>query len=393
MRSRRAHHQKAPPHKPSARRKLSVLGLAMGAAALQFYLANIPRSVELPQDEIDEKTVAKADNERIEIDQPTVERGGVLISYSGQAGEVADLHFEYAIVDPSNAKLQPSLEQVKPVPARIGYVSLPAATEISHATSTATGGDTCHTFIEVQRANGSSPITSLNLFLLNGSTNNEQRREIRAWSDGGALAVEIHTDPPPSAERSQTKFDAIPDCRKMLEVRPLEGADPIMNVDVPLALAPLRLIVPGIENQKASSPDKTFRIRLTSAFANPLRWLSADDMFTGVSLGDSSLESKQVRVLHFHAQSGERLKLTAASNSSLLLDRLGFSLNALKLRVSGRSWVQIDGEPLGFNFMRFLKENPILAGVLTLINASILLLVKETFFRRVDADLEVAEEP
>ncbi len=47
--------------------------------------------------------------------------------------------------------------------------------------------------------------------------------------------------------------------------------------------------------------------------------------------------------------------------------------------------MEIDGEPLGFNFIRFLKESPILSGVLALINASILLLVKDTLFPRVDA--------
>jgi hypothetical protein len=56
--------------------------------------------------------------------------------------------------------------------------------------------------------------------------------------------------------------------------------------------------------------------------------------------------------------------------------------------VSGRSWVEINGEPLGFNLMRFLKENPILSGVLALVNAAILLLVKETFFPRLEAEPE-----
>jgi len=74
-----------------------------------------------------------------------------------------------------------------------------------------------------------------------------------------------------------------------------------------------------------------------------------------------------------------------------VLDRLEFSLNTLKLRVSGRSWVEIDGEPLGFNFIRFLKGNPILSGALALVNASILLLIKETFFPRVDGGQDEAE--
>jgi hypothetical protein len=65
-----------------------------------------------------------------------------------------------------------------------------------------------------------------------------------------------------------------------------------------------------------------------------------------------------------------------------VLDRLAFSLNSLRLRVSGPASVEIDGKRLGFDLMRFLKENPILSGVLGLLNAAVLLLVKEAFFPR-----------
>jgi hypothetical protein len=374
------------------RRRLLVVGLAVGAAALQIYLANIPRTIHLPQDNVDAQTVAKADNERIEIDEPAVPEGGPLLSYSGQAGEVADLRFENAIVDPTNARLHSSLQPVKPVPARIGYVSLPAATARRNATSPPAGGDTCHTFVEVRRAKDSSPITSLNLFLLNGSTNNEQRRELRVWTEGGALEVEIHTDPPPSTDGSETPFDALPGCSKMLQVRPLQDNDSVSLVDAPLIQAPVRLVVPEVKGQKASSPGNAFRIELTSAFVTPLNWLSADDLFTGISLGDTSLESKQLRVLPLYAENGEHLRVTAEGNFSLVLDRLAFSLNAVRLRVSGPSAVEIDGKRLGFDFMRFLKENPILSGVLALVNASILLLFKETFFPRADNEPDVADQ-
>ena len=392
MTSRRAHQRKTPRRKASSRRRLLVLGLAVGAAALQIYLANIPQTIHLPQDTVDAQTVARADNERIEIDEPTVPEGGPLISYFGQAGEVADLHFENAIVDSTNARLHSSLKPVKPVPARISYVTLPAATAGLNTTSPPTGGDTCHTFVDVHRAKGSSPITSLNVFLLNGSTNNEQRRELRVWTEGGALDVEIHTDPPPSTDGSQTPFDALPRCSKMPQVRPLHDNDSSSLVDAPLIQAPVRLVVPEVKGQKASSPANTFRIELTSAFATPLMWLSADDLFTGISLGDTSLESKQLRVLPLYAENGERLRVTAEENVSLVLDRLAFSLNAIKLRVSGPSEVEIDGKRLGFDFTRFLKENPILSGVLALVKASILLLVKETFFPRVGDEPGVADQ-
>ena len=387
MPSRRARPQKVPQPKASRRRRLLVAGLTVGAAALQIYLANIPRTINLPEDDVDAQMMAKADSERIEIDEPTTPQGGLLLSYSGQAGEVADLHFEDAIVDSSNASLHSSLQPVKPLPARIGYVSLPLAAGASPgAASPPAGGDTCHTFVEVRRAQGSSPVASLNIFLLNGSANNEQRRELRVWTAGGSLDVQIHTDPPPSAGEDQTPFNAIPGCSKMLQVRPLEGDDSGSLVDAPLIQAPVRLLVPEVKGQKASSPADTFRIELTSAFATPLKWLSADDLFTGISLGDTSLAAKQLRVLPLYAESGDRLKVSAEGNSTLVLDRLAFSLNALKLRASGPAAVEIDGKRLGFDFMRFLKQNPILSGVLALLNASILLLVKETFFRRVDEE-------
>jgi len=41
--------------------------------------------------------------------------------------------------------------------------------------------------------------------------------------------------------------------------------------------------------------------------------------------------------------------------------------------------------------MHFLKQNPILSGVLGLLNAAILLLVKETFFPRVEDQPDEAD--
>lgn len=380
-----AQHAKVTRRGVSLRRKLLVTGLAVGAAALQIYLADIPRTLNLPQDEVDAHTSAKADNERIEIDQPALPEGGVLLSYAGRAGEVVDVHFEKAIVDSSNAVLQSSLKAVKAVPARVAYVSLPASSASHVAASFPAAGDTCHTFVEVRRAKDSSPITTISAFLLNGSANNEQRREMRVWTEGGTLDVEIHTDPPPGRE---TQFNVLPGCSKMLQVRPLDNNDSSGAVDAHLIQAPVRLTVPELKRQKASSPVNAFRIGVTPAFPTPLKWMSADDLFAGISLGDNSLECRQLRVLPLNADRGEYLKARAEGNSNLVVDRLGFSLNALKLRISGRSWVEIDGQPLGFNFIQFLKENPILSGVLALVNASILLLVKQTFFARADAEAD-----
>ena len=397
MTSPRVHRPKVRRREVSIRRKLLVGGLTVFAAALQIYLANIPRTIDLPQDEVDAQLVAKADNERIEIDEPTVPEGGLLLSYAGKAGEVADLHFDDAIVDTSNASLQSSLKPVAPVPAKIAYVSIPAVPADPAAKAEAEGalatpnGDTCHTFIEIRRANASSPITSVNAFVLNGTANNEQRRELRVWTDGGALDVLIHTDPPPAGNGKQIPFDAIPGCSKMLQVRPLEGNDPKADLDVPLIQAPIHLVVPTVPSQKASSPTNTFRVDLTSAFIAPLKWLSADDLFDGISLGDTSLESRQLRVLPLRAEDGERLKARAEGSSALVLDHLAFSLNALKLRVSGPASVDIDGKRLGFDLMHFLKEDPILSGVLGLLNAAILLLVKETFFPRVEEQPDEAD--
>jgi len=382
MTSPRVHHPEVRRRRVTIRRKLLVFGLAASAAALQIYLANIPRTIDLPQDDVDAKLFAKADNERIEIDEPSVPEGGILLSYTGQAGEVADLHFDDAIVDASNASLQSSLKPVAPVPAKIGYVSVAAGAAKPGEAPASPGGDTCHTFVEIRRAKGSSPITSVNAFLLNGATNNEQRRELRVWTDGGALEVLIHTDPPPAGNGKPIPFDTIPGCNKILQVRPLERNDSNADVDIPLIQAPIHLVVPEVKGEKASNPANTFRIGLTPAFVAPLKWLSADDLFDGISLGNTSLESRQLRVVPLRVENGERLKVRAEGTSTLVLDRLAFSLNSLRLRVSGPASVEIDGKRLGFDLMRFLKENPILSGVLGLLNAAVLLLVKEAFFPR-----------
>jgi len=65
MTSPRVHHPEVRRRRVTIRRKLLVFGLAASAAALQIYLANIPRTIDLPQDDVDAKLFAKADNERI----------------------------------------------------------------------------------------------------------------------------------------------------------------------------------------------------------------------------------------------------------------------------------------------------------------------------------------
>ena len=204
MTSPRVHRPKVRRREVSIRRKLLVGGLTVFAAALQIYLANIPRTIDLPQDEVDAQLLAKADNERIEIDEPTVPEGGLLLSYAGKAGEVADLHFDDAIVDTSNASLQSSLKPVAPVPAKIAYVSISAAKAEPGRSASTPNGDTCHTFVEIGRAKASSPFTSVNSFVLNGTANNEQRRELRVWTDGGALD-DIDSHRPSSRRRREAE--------------------------------------------------------------------------------------------------------------------------------------------------------------------------------------------
>ena len=388
MRPRRAHQKKTARTKASVRRKVLVAAVVAAAAALQIYLANIPRVVHLPDDEVNPLMLTKVDSERVEISAPSVVEGGLLLSYSGQAGDVADLHFENAIVDASNASLQSSLANLKPVPAKIAYATLPPAPPASPALTA--GGDTCHTSVQIRRARGSSPVTSLNAFLENGSANNEQRRELRFWVEGGPLDVEIHTDAPPSWEGKD--LAPIPGCSKVLQVMPLDDSASSSAIQANLIPAPVYLVIPKIESQKASSPAGMFRIELTPAFTTQPRWFSAGDFFSGVALGDNALLSSRLRILPLYAATGERLSIMSDGKSSLRLDQLAFSLNELKLRVTGAAAVEIDGKRLGFDFMRFLKENAILSGILVLINGSILLLFKETFFPRASESLEGSDD-
>jgi len=375
-------------------RRILVLGLAVGAAALQIYLANIPRVVNMPREDVDEKISAKTDNERVEIDEPVVAPGDLLLSYSpnpdvsGRNFLVTDLHFENAIVDPSNARVQPELEDVKALAAKVSYVSPPPAGPA--AALMATVADTCHTFVEIRRAKESGPIRSLNLYVINGSANNEQRRELRVWSEGGALEVTVHTDPPPvPADGKPAPLDSLPGCSKILQVRPLQEGEE--SGEFRLVPWPVRLMVPEAKEQKASNPANAFRIAFTPAFPAPLVWNSADDMFSGIALGSDARVAQGLQVLPSHAENDGRLELTAAKESNLVVDQLRFSLNSLRLRLSGRAWVKVDGKPLGFDLMRFLKENPITSGILTLLNGAVLFLVKKTFFRQLAAEPEAGE--
>ena len=305
------------------------------AAVLNYLGSNIPRSISLPADDVNTKSVAEAGEQQIVLEQPDIAEGDLALSYVGNKNEIADLWLDHAVLDDRTQHLLfPRSAQLGP--ERISYTTGAAA-------SPRKSNETCHTTIEVRRPAGSAPIDALKLYQSDTTAGAQRFRQIVLEAGTTPMEIEVHTDAP-----SPSSFD-LPGCHKLLSIG---DAKP---VDVPPI--PLRMIVTG------------GRINLHVNPANPELpiWTGQDETFEAVSLGDGTLHGRALQLI---STDGRKAQPELDIRAEPLARSISFSrlkLGAHRMRIDiGRDPEKARAYANGscmytYNLIAGIQGNPILS--------------------------------
>src|SRR5580765_4463560 len=86
------------------RRLTSVTVFALTALAV-YEGSNIPRSVSLPQDDLNVRGVARLGEQQIVLEKPSIAAGDLALSYAGSKNEIGDLWLENATLDERSQRM------------------------------------------------------------------------------------------------------------------------------------------------------------------------------------------------------------------------------------------------------------------------------------------------
>jgi len=305
-------------------------GFVFVLAALLVYLgSHIPRSISLPADDLNAKSLARIKEEQIIIKNPDIAAGDLALSYVGSKNEVADIWLGNAALDDQSRRLL-FPHSATLAPAKISY------TTGSTAGSTASG-DTCHTTIEIRRAKNSAPVDVLTLSQSDEMAGAQRFRQVIV--DGGAatMEIEVHTDSP---------TDVI-DCHKLLTV----GDGP----PVELPSIPVRMLVTRGKIDLHFNP------------ANPALsiWTGPKQTFEAVSLGDNTLRASGLQVVATQHSMEPRLDVRTRSGQEITFSHLRIGSDMLKLDIGGdaeRAVAYANGSSLyNYDLIDAIQKNPILS--------------------------------
>ena len=301
-----------------------VASLSVGLAALALYFGSrVPQTATLPNDEVDKRGLAHA-NEEFRIYKPRVDAGDAVLSLEGSANVSVEVWAQQASLTGASA-------------AQFGSLAPGAARAVYAATDTKPSARDCQSAVTVSRANGSQPPQQLRLWQRGTGREDQRFRQVIVTAPETAVTVRVSTD---SAQRGQP-------CPRVLTM----GGNPI---DIPAG--PVDLLVPA--NQQitlifsSSDPDQTV-------------WHSKKDTFDGLSLGDGDLKADGVDVVSTAVQKTPLLHVVAHRGTD------GLTLHDLKL---GAEQAQLsvgeDGEKADawedgkkfpvFDLVDKIQKNPVL---------------------------------
>ena len=277
-------------------------GCVFVLAALLVYLgSHIPRSVSLPVDDLNAKSMARIREEQIIIKKPDIAPGDLALSYVGSANEVADIWLENATLD-ANSRHQLFPHSAVFAPGKISYTvgSVPSRTG---------SGDTCHTTIEIRRAQGSAPLDALTLFQTDEMAGAQRFRQVILDASTSTMEIEVHTDSPTGGAMG------LLDCHKLLTVG---GGPPVDLPPIPVHM----LVYHG-------------KIDLRFNPANPALpiWTGPKQTFEAVSLGDGRLRGSGLQVVATQYSIAPRLDVRTRSSDSITFSRLKLGSDMLKLDI------------------------------------------------------------
>jgi len=309
-------------------------GAVFVLAALLVYLgSHIPRSVSLPDDELNSRSTARIREEQIIIKKPNIASGDLALSYVGSKNEVADVWLENATLDDNSQHLL-FPHAAAPTPAKISYTA-------GDIPGPANASDTCHTTIEIRRAKGSAPLEALTLSQSDEMAGAQRFRQVILDAGTSTMEVEVHTDSPNAGAAG------LSDCHKLLTVA---GGPPINLPPIPVHM----LVYRG-------------KIDLHFNPANPALsiWTGPKQTSEAVSLGDSALRGSGLQVIATQHPIAPRLDVRTRSAGSITFSRLKLGSDMLKLdigRDAESAVAYANGSSLyNYDLIDVIQKNPILS--------------------------------
>lgn len=318
-------------------RRIIALSVFALATLLVFLGSNIPRSVPLPDNEINAKTVARIGEEELIIQQPDIAQGDVALSYVGNKNEVAEIWLDNATLDDTSARL---LFAGAPAP-KPGKISYTAGEAQSRNQSSKKSEDTCHTTIEIRRAKDTASLQTIKLYQTDTTAGAQQFRQVVIDAPGATLELEVHTDSPDAATINMAS------CHRLLNVG---------GSQINLPPLPVHLLV----------RDGNIDLRFNPADPGQSIWTGPQRTFEAVSLGGGSLRANGLQVVSIPVEKTPKLDIhTHKANSSITLSQLKLGSDQIKLDV-GRDTEVADayanGKPIVvYDLIGFVQKNPILS--------------------------------
>jgi hypothetical protein len=317
-------------------RRVTAASIFVLAALLVYLGSHIPRSVSLPLDDLNARSTARIREEQIVIQKPDIAPGGLMLSYVGSTNQVVNLWLENAVLgDGTQHLLFPHSAAL--APAEIGYTTGDAA-------GTTNSGDTCHTTIEIRLAKDSAPLDALTLYQTDEMAGAHRYRQVVMEAGAATMAITVHTDSP--AEKNGDGMGLL-SCDKRLTVadRPQVKLPPI----------PLTMFVSRGKIDLHFNPANP----QLSIFTGP------KETFEAVSLGESTLRGRGLKVVAAQQSIAPRLDVRSASAGNITFSRLGIGEALLRLDIGGDAESAVayaNGRSIyNYDLIDAIQKNPILS--------------------------------
>ncbi|MDQ3805220.1 MAG: hypothetical protein M3416_15505 [Acidobacteriota bacterium] len=321
-------------------------------------MANLPAPVDVDSTNKFSPVVVRLGQDELVIEEPVVNSpDDVLLAHEGRENEVVDVHLDSArldeqtVEDLSDPKFNPPA-----TPGKIDYWT-------PDTEQTPAAGEPCRTFLKIELKDRRPP-RALHLYQL-GRAGADRRRHLEMKTGGAELAVQMSTDTPPEVT-AETRG-----CRKLLSVGGLPGLSLPASTEVTAVAA----------------ADSAFRFYFRPLTTDAPLWEGGPGGFlTPFDLGPPPVRPDEQPPFQARAVSVRKRKfstehpdpppaLSARSVDGGPLLRvydLEVGSDELRIKVSGRGAVSANGRAETVDLLKRAQEHPLLAGILTGLNAALL---------------------
>lgn len=366
-------------------RILVALLILAGAIYLQYRLANIPLPVDVEKSKppYTPATAALIKKEELLVDTPVVEKStgtvpaGVLLSGDGTEFVSVEARFDSARITKDFIDLLRSDPDERSFPSQdlqaIVYSAMPDEGEANKPAESAPMPEKqkaapCRTSIDVKLPEGARTVAELHLFQL--APGSDKHRSFEMKVVGNDVVVQLLTRNFPRAETFGEMEGA--DCGKTFTV-----GNWTRSFTAP---APIDIIVPD---------GASFRFSFTSA-EGKTPWTGAGNFYEPFKLVALPLNAQAVKEVKHETSPASAPSPPAifearavAGGPPLVLKYFRVGSEELQLDYAGQAMVQENGKyAVTFSLLEFIKGNPILAGILAMLDAALLEWIRRALFKK-----------